>query len=76
MTKRKEETLLLQPLKKNDSLIFKQEWLNEIVQTYTSDGPGKLAMELLELCAKFVLKLKSKESFPLEKSGQSGNLTT
>lgn len=51
MTKRKEETLLLQLLKKNDSLIFKQEWLNEIVQTYTSDGPGKLAMELLEFVA-------------------------
>lgn len=41
MAKRKEETLPRQHPKKKVCLTFKQEWLNEIVQMDTSDGPCK-----------------------------------
>lgn len=76
MAKRKDETSLQQP-KKKVCLTFKQEWLNAIVQTDTSDGLDK-SVKLSEIFSYgangIVCKICSEAKINGEFS--FGNLTT
>lgn len=76
MAKRKDETSLQQP-KKKVCLTFKQEWLNAIVQTDTSDGLDK-SVKLSEIFSYgangIVCKICSEAKIKGEFS--FGNLTT
>lgn len=79
MAKRKAE----QVPQKKVCLMFKHEWLNEIVQTDTKDGPGRIKLsdiftyeERSGVICKFCSEAKVKGEFAWGKHWSDGSLIT